>query len=225
MRLAAPLLIPRLTLDSNADMDELRAALEAEVAGTRLECVNWSAFPYCPEVTFRLGHTGTALALMFDVKEKSVRALETRTHGAVHLDSCVEFFVSFDGASYYNLELSCIGTPHLAYGPGRTERRFVPLPLMERLAVCSSLGSEPFGEKTGGGEWSLTARVPLACFAFDALDMLDGRAARANFYKCDDGLPVKHYVTWQPVRTPAPDYHRPEFFGDIRFANLTGDLP
>ena len=218
MRSAAPFLIPRLTPGPDAGTDELRAALEAEAAGTRLTCVNWPAYPHCPQVTFRLGHTGTALALAFDVKEESVRALETRAHGAVHMDSCVELFISFDGASYYNLELNCIGTPHLAYGPWRTERRFVPLPLMERLAVRASLGAEPFGEKTGGVEWSLTARVPLACFAFDALDTLDGRAARAKLYKCGDALPVKHYVTWHPVQTPAPDYHRPEFFGDVLFA-------
>jgi len=63
----------------------------------------------------------------------------------------------------------------------------------------------------------LTARVPTACFAFDALTDLSGRTARANAYTCNSGVSVKHYVTWLPVHTPAPDYHRPEFFGDIRF--------
>ena len=218
MRPTSPLLIPRLTPGPDASTDELRAALEAEVAGTRLTCVNWPAYPHCPQVTFRLGHTGTALALAFDVKEESVRALETRTHGAVCQDSCVELFIAFGDAGYYNLELNCIGTPHLAYGMGRIGRRFVPLPLMGRMTTCSSLGSAPFGERAGGVAWSLTARVPVACFAFDALDTLDGRVARANVYKCGDALPVKHYVTWQPIQTPAPDYHRPEFFADVRFA-------
>ena len=215
---AAPFLIPRLSLGSNAGMDELRAALDAEAAGTRLTCVNWPAYPDCPQVTFRLGHTGTAVAMKFDVREAGVRALETRTHGAVYQDSCVELFIAFGDAGYYNLELNCIGTPHLAYGMGRIGRRFVPLPLMGQMTTCSSLGCAPFGERTGGVAWSLTARVPLACFAFDALDTLDGRAARANVYKCGDGLAAKHYVTWQPIQTPTPDYHRPEFFGDVRFA-------
>jgi len=62
------------------------------------------------------------------------------------------------------------------------------------------------------------ARIPAACFSFSALTDLGGRTARANVYKCASGLSVKHYVTWRPIQTPTPDYHRPEFFGEVRFA-------
>jgi hypothetical protein len=216
--LQEPLLIPRLALDAGAPLGAGAAALDAAGSATRLTCVNWPAYPECPRVVFRIGHTGSEIWLKFDVQEERVRALETKTHGDVYKDSCVELFIAFDGVAYYNLELNCIGTPHLGYGPGRADRWFVPLPLMERLAVRSSLGAEPFGERAGGFAWSLTARIPLACFAFGAPDALDGRAARANVYKCGSGLSVQHYVTWRPVRTSAPDYHRPEFFGDVRFA-------
>ncbi|MDR2849407.1 MAG: hypothetical protein LBW77_02545 [Verrucomicrobiota bacterium] len=213
-----PLLIPALGLPEGAPLDAGAAALEAASAATRLACVNWPAYPDRPDVAFRAGHTGSELWLTFDVREARVRALETRTHGAVYQDSCVECFIAFGDASYYNLELNCIGTAYLAYGAGREGRRLVPLPLMERLAVRASLGAEPFGERAGGFAWSLTARVPAACFAFDALaGGLGGRAARANFYACNGGVSVRHYVTWRPVQTPAPDFHRPEFFGGVRF--------
>jgi hypothetical protein len=135
----------------------------------------------------------------------------------VYKDSCVEFFLSFDRLNYYNFEFSCIGTPHLAYGPDRYNRAFVALPLMERLEVLSSLGSRPFAEKAGGFDWALTARIPVACFAFDALPSLDGVPAMANFYKVGSGLSVPHYLTWSPVDTPSPDYHRPEYFGEVVF--------
>jgi hypothetical protein len=197
---------------------EIAAALDTETAATRLTCVNWPAYPECPSAAFRIGHTGSEVWLKFDVREPRVRARETRSHGDVYLDSCVEFFVAFGDTAYYNLELNCIGTAHLGYGAGRAGRRFVPLPLMARLAVRSSLGTAPFDEKTGGFAWSLTARIPLACFAFDALTDLSGRTARANVHTCNSGVSVQHYVTWKPIQTPAPDYHRPEFFGEIRFA-------
>jgi hypothetical protein len=57
----------------------------------------------------------------------------------------------------------------------------------------------------------------VSCFGFDALTSLDGVAAAANFYKVGSGLSVPHYLTWNPVGTPAPDYHRPEFFGEVLF--------
>ena len=48
-------------------------------------------------------------------------------------------------------------------------------------------------------------------------EQLKGKTFRANFYKCGDMLSVPHYVTWNPVGTPKPDYHRPEYFGELKF--------
>jgi len=196
---------------------EVDRRLEAEVPENHVACLNWPQFPYRPEVGFRIGHVQTEIWLRFHVKEARILGLQTRMHGDVYMDSCVEFFVSFDGADYYNLEINCIGTPHLGYGPGRENRRFVPLSLMKRLAIRSSLGSTPFAEKSGDFEWSLTARIPVACFAFDELKNLSDLSARANVYKCGSGMSVQHYVTWMPIKTPSPDYHRPEYFGDVVF--------
>jgi hypothetical protein len=38
-----------------------------------------------------------------------------------------------------------------------------------------------------------------------------------NFYKCADDTAFKHYLSWNPILTPNPDFHRPEFFGELRF--------
>ena len=151
------------------------------------------------------------------MEEERIRALETRVHGEVYKDSAIEFFLSFDKKNYYNFECNCIGTPHLAYGPSRENRTFIPLPLMGQLTTQPSLGRQPFAEKSGGFKWTLTARIPVTCFTFHTLASLSGVQATANFYKVGSGLTVPHYVTWSPVRTPKPNYHCPEFFGDIRF--------
>jgi len=35
--------------------------------------------------------------------------------------------------------------------------------------------------------------------------------------KISDELPISHYLSWNPIHTGTPDFHRPEFFGGIRF--------
>lgn len=213
-----PLIVKRLSKGASSALTEVSRRLEAETVENRIACLNWPAFPCKPDVRFRIGHVGDEIWLKFCVAEERIRAVETRTHGAVYMDSCVEFFLSFDRKNYYNFECNCIGTPHLAYGSGRAERVFVPLPLMKRLAVEPSLGREPFEERSGNFVWTLTVRLPVSLFAFDAFSSVEGASATANFYKVGSGLSVPHYLTWSPVRTPAPDYHRPEFFGEILFA-------
>jgi hypothetical protein len=51
----------------------------------------------------------------------------------------------------------------------------------------------------------------------DGKPSLSGLRAKANFYKCGDGLTVPHFVTWAPISTEKPDYHRPEFFDWLEF--------
>ena len=47
------------------------------------------------------------------------------------------------------------------------------------------------------------------------LDVSDPESIRANFYKCGDKTAHPHYLSWSPIDTPKPDFHRPEFFGEL----------
>ena len=38
-----------------------------------------------------------------------------------------------------------------------------------------------------------------------------------NFYKCADGTDSPHYVSWSPIKTEKPNFHCPEFFGELIF--------
>ncbi|MBQ8016189.1 MAG: hypothetical protein IJ264_08415 [Clostridia bacterium] len=38
---------------------------------------------------------------------------------------------------------------------------------------------------------------------------------KGNFYKCGDGTDFPHYGAHFPVKTENPDFHRPEYFGNI----------
>ncbi len=36
-----------------------------------------------------------------------------------------------------------------------------------------------------------------------------------NLNKCASATSAPHYLSWNPIDTPTPDFHRPEFFGKI----------
>jgi hypothetical protein len=191
--------------------------LETQAISNPVQIKNWKDYSYIPQVSFRIGHISDEIWLKFYVTEKHILAKETRTNGAVHKDTCVEFFISPDRENYYNFEFNGIGTTHLAFGADRHNRRFVPEETVEKIETLSTLGSEPFEEKSGQFEWEIMIRIPLKCFAFTNLKSFDGLKATGNFYKCGDDTSQPHYITWNPVKTENPDYHRPEFFGRLEF--------
>lgn len=212
------LCVPRIDADTSLTLEEIAGRLEAEGTRVRLDEVPWSEYPYTPIVEVSVGHTGDAIALRYSVREQAVLAEKTVTNSQVSEDSCVELFLSpaRDGL-YYNFEWSCIGTCLAGVGKERHGRELLPTELIGRVRRGSSLGSQPFGERREETSWSLVAVLPVAVFFRHELSSLGGAVMTGNLYKCGDRLSVPHYVTWNPIDTPAPDYHRPEQFGAVLF--------
>lgn len=188
-------------------------------APQRLDCLNWKDFPYKPEVSFRIGYDDSGIHLEYTVDEQTVRALQDTPGGFVYEDSCVEFFIQPDPADphYYNFEWNAIGTMYLAWRTGRQDPETAPAEVLQLVKTESSLGAEPFAERPSEGPWTLKVFIPLEALWHSGLKSLKGLKSRANFYKCGDGLKVPHFVTWAPIDTEKPDYHRPEFFADLEF--------
>ena len=184
--------------------------------GGRIGCLNWpEAFPYRPEAEFDLCHDGGELHLRFRVKEDAVRAVCAADREHAWEDSCVEFFFDPHGdGSYYNLECTCIGKLYLCRGEGRHGREFLPEAAYTAIRRRCSLGTEPFGLREAPTAWEVELDVPATVFG---LQTFSGLHARGNFYKCGDRLPVPHYLTWAPIATPKPDFHRPEYFDTLIF--------
>ncbi len=192
----------------------------------RLDCLNWPAeWPYKPTVEFSIGYDDSGIRLDYSVDEQTIRALQGTPGGEVYEDSCVEFFFQplTDDPHYYNFEWNAIGNLCLSWRTGRFDPEPAPAEVISSVQALSSCGSEPFAEKTAEGPWSLRVFIPLEALWKSALPLKDGKpslrglCARANFYKCGDGLSVPHFVTWAPISTEKPDYHRPEFFADLQF--------
>lgn len=212
------LFIKKIKSKLEITIEEAAHLLETKTVTNPIDILNWEkAFPYKPDLKFRIGHCGNEIWLKFYVKEKNILAQETRINGDVYKDSTVEFFISTDGENYYNFEFNCIGTPHVGHGPGRGNRTPVAVNVLKEIKIKSTLGNQPFTEKSGKFEWEMMIRIPIKCFTFDKIETLNGLKATANFYKCGDATSDPHFVSWNPIKTESPDYHRLDFFGNVEF--------
>lgn len=209
--------IKKLKVNNRVSFSEAEHMLENQTITNSISTINWPEFDYKPLVQFRIGHTGDEIWLKYYVTENHLRAKETRTNGEVYKDSCVEFFISHDNENYYNFEFSCIGTIHLAWGAGRHQRQFAEPSLIKKIEIQSTLGNQPFDNKSGDFSWEMMIRIPVESFAFSRLKNFNNLKATANFYKCGDETAVPHYVTWNPIGTGQPDYHQPNYFGKVHF--------
>ena len=191
---------------------------EAGIEWNSIACINWQEFPYQPEVKFRAAHVGDALLLHYQVTEASVRAVATHDDGRVWEDACVEFFLSPEGNDfYYNFECNCATKLLLHGGPAGGERPTASEEVLKSVNRWSSLGTEPFEERVGECTWDVALVIPVSAIFRHSIESLDGKVMRANFYKCGDLLQTPHFLSWSPIDLPQPNFHCPEFFGEIKF--------
>jgi hypothetical protein len=178
---------------------------------------------HAPRTLTRLCWDHRSLHVMFRVEDRYVRAVVDRYQGPVSTDSCVELFFTpgsdlLDG--YFNIEMNCGGTTLFRHQHGRgIRRREVTGEDGRLLEPAHTLPSRVDPEMSGPVTWLVSYRVP-----FDVLARYSpvqrpraGAAWRANLYKCGDATSHPHWLAWSPVDVAAPDFHRPEFFGTLRF--------
>ncbi|NOR76804.1 MAG: hypothetical protein GQ525_16800 [Draconibacterium sp.] len=211
------LIIKQIKTNKKVTLSEADWLLEKQTNLNAIDIINWNEFPYRPDLKFRIAHNKNEIWLKYYVAEKNILAKETLTNGDVYKDSTVEFFISIDKKNYYNFEFSCIGTIHLAHGAGRGNRKLIDSDIAEKIEIKSSLGNQPFEEKSGNFIWEMMIRIPVECFVFDNITSFHKLKATANFYKCGDETSEPHFVTWNLVGTENPDYHCPEYFGKMEF--------
>jgi len=178
----------------------------------------WSAYPYKPEVTFSMAHSGDCLFIKFNVVEQFVQAIYAQNNDPVSQDSCVEFFVALGGGDdYYNFEFNCIATCKAAFGSkARKDRTNLPDHIIDQISrrVIITKGRR---YHDGLVAWELIVAIPLQVFYYSNIPSFKGLEARGNFYKCGENLPQPHFIVWNEVTAAKPDFHLPEFFGKITF--------
>ena len=204
--------VPLLTGVEETDLD---TALELEGARFDISEVNWpSDYPYAPFAHGRIARTEDALVVDFRVSGLDLRARNLEDNQQQWEDSCVEFFVEDpDGSLYYNFEINPLGKVLAARGASRTGRVQRPREEMQQILRTAQLEGEQDFEG-GIWNWRVTLVIPFELIGVDSEALPE--QLRANFYKCGDKTAHPHYVSWNPVETPAPDFHRPEYFGQLR---------
>lgn len=182
--------------------------------------VNWpNEYPYKPDAKFRIAYCESGILLHYKVTEQSIRARFANDNDSVWTDSCVEFFSQPAGDDYYyNIECNCIGTILMATGKNRNERTRATDEALKSISRWSSLGRDTFEEIEGEKTWEVALVIPTSAFFQHDIKSLTGKTVKANFYKCGDGLKVPHFLSWNPINLEKPDFHRPDFFGEIHFA-------
>ena len=173
-----------------------------------------------PEVVAELKHDGEALWISYQVCGQDLRGEVAEDFGKICTDSCCEFFCRPAGAiDYQNYEINCIG--YLTASERRARKvnvRYRSPEQMARIERFAPLGRQPIGERPGLQQWEVGLRIPFDLLFPDGIEPieLDGKNVlllEANFYKCADKAPHPHYLSWNPIRLPAPNFHCPEFFG------------
>jgi len=183
----------------------------------KIDQVNWpEGWPEKPEVSVEVKNDHEYLYLHYFVKGEQLRAVTTEDQGPVWEDSCVEFFCQVQGEKHYmNFECNCIGA---MVGSRRLERDEDVQPLSkEEMAMIErkcSFPREAFEEKDGVFEWDVELAIPLKLI-FREKEPVFPQKLKANFYKCADKTKKPHYVSWQPIDLPTPNFHCPEFFKEI----------
>ncbi|MBR4282688.1 MAG: hypothetical protein IKT35_03130 [Clostridia bacterium] len=135
----------------------------------------------------------------------------------VYQDSCLEFFSSLDNVHYMNIESNCKPTILVGFGAGRHNRIHAD----EVLSPDQMFKVESVVNENG---WTITMELPiekLAKFYGDNISkdtFKKGYTFKGNFYKTGEKLPIEngeHYGMWSEVMTEKPDFHRPEYFGEL----------
>lgn len=207
--------IPRIDTLDTLSPDEIIKTLDEKGARQTIDCLNWKeAFPYRPLTSVSIAHSGKKIYVDFMVRCNYLRAVNYTNNSPVHQDSCVEFFIAPTGqAPYYNFEFNCIGTIHAACRLDRHNGTPLTDEQLATVARYPSCGTRPFEELEGMFSWNLLVAIPLELIGIE----YQGEPIHltGNFYKCADLATTPHFLSWAPIDTPEPDFHRPEFFGNL----------
>jgi|ERR1035437_311962 hypothetical protein len=169
------------------------------------------------QASFSIAHLGTAVLLKYYVNEDVIKVAMNKTNDPVYKDNCVEFFISFESEKeYYNIEINCVGVCLLGYGDSRVNRTILPENIIDKIRRNILIKSAWLSSSTRF-EWQIALVIPIEVFKYTDLKSFAKNKVRGNFYKCGDDLPNPHFLAWNMIYAQNPDFHLPEFFGQLEF--------
>ena len=178
-----------------------------------LDYVWAESFPSPYTTKARAVHSDSGITVLLTTDEWPIRVTAMSHGDTICDDSCMEMFFTPNSVDrdYMNFEINPAGVALTAIGEKRNPgRRKIDI-RTEGVKIESKIIPE--------SGWSVMLYIPYTFLLkhFSACEKI----IRANFTKCGNLTVRKHYSTWNPIPTPAPDYHRPEYFGEIHLSDET----
>ncbi len=210
--------IPYYAHLDNLNLEEVSTFLEQEETKHHIDCRNWvEKFHYHPLTAFTIAYSNKYIYVDFYVRGNYLRAVNYTNNSPVAEDSCVEFFLQVPNSKeYWNFEFNCIGTVNASHRETRENPTRLNENEISQIKRYASCGTRPFEEMEGLFSWNLIIAIPFSLIGINETELPE--KIFGNFYKCGSKTSNPHLLSWTPIVWPKPDFHRPEFFGDLYFS-------
>lgn len=180
----------------------------------------WGRGWYKPITEVRMFYTEEHINLKFTSDDIHLKAIFENQNDTVCKDNCVEFFFNpnpkYD-SRYINIEMNVIGAARIGIGTNRENRKLLN-PNLDIFKIKTTVNKNNISSYKKSN-WSVEYCIPF-CFIerlYGKVNIHSGSIIKGNFYKCGDDTKYPHFGCWNPIMSSYPDFHRPEFFGDIVF--------
>lgn len=195
---------------------EIRTVKSAAADFSRADTACVTIFPwdgcYQPVTAAQAVALKDAFAVRMCTDETNPRTEIKDLNGPVHTDSCMEFFFMPDpknSKKYINWEFNSAGVLFISIGTDRYDRNILEIKNYTDLFQVKT--------RVGKDGWEIGYRIPYEFLSsyFPCFQIREGRVMKGNFYKCADKAKQPHYGCWSPIDLPEPDFHCPDFFGEL----------
>ena len=171
----------------------------------------WDENGYRPQTIAELSYDESGYQLHLKSYETELRMEVTNHNGCVWCDSCMEMFAQFapdSDKNYINFEINPNGAMVCAIGACREDRISFAADEIGKLNPRTVINAD---------SWEAWIDIPVDFIkkSIPSYTHEEGHKIKANFYKCGDETKYMHFGCWNNIIWQQPDFHRPEFFGEI----------
>jgi len=208
--------IPYLPALDVLDISSAGLLMEHKAHRGYIDVINWKDYLYKPIAAFDVARSKVELYIRYFVRGYSLRAVYEADGSPVERDSCVECYIQKpEGTSYMAFAFNCIGACAGAEHYARDIKTPLSAAHYARIRRYSTTEPRTFDEKKGIYSWEVVVAIPLRLLSLTPECL--PKKILGNFSKRADATAYPHYISWNPIDTPSPDFHCPEFFGELYF--------
>ncbi|MBE7055994.1 MAG: hypothetical protein E7388_00945 [Ruminococcaceae bacterium] len=208
--------------DKKIWLDEIKSKGLTHPEVIKLDIMPWGG-SYKPVTMAAISYDDNGFNIYMRSYEKNIRFEGKERNDPVHLDSCMEFFISpvENNLAYFNFEINPLGTLYTGFcstGLRKDSQKIENNLNKEYFDICAMSKKDAINYNENADKnsyWEISYSVPFEYIKKYMPDFKPKGKMRANFYKCGDMTITEHYVVWNNIEVPEPDYHRPEFFGEL----------